>query len=71
MQVFDIGAALRDQVPLNVINKELANRKNFDYDAAFRDLTQFRKNELLQAAFLSQTFLTKIWLLQTKYCSKS
>ena len=57
MQVFDIGAALRDQVPLNVINKELANRKNFDYDAAFRDLTQFRKNELLQGGLSEQNIL--------------
>ena len=57
MQVFNIGAALRDQVPLNVINKELATRKNFDYDAAFRDLTQFRKNELLQGGLSEQNIL--------------
>ena len=72
MQVFDIGAALRDQVPLNVINKELANRKNFDYDAAFRDLTQFRKNELLQGGLSEPNILDEdLALLQTKYCSKS
>jgi len=57
MQVFDLGAALRDQVPLGVINKELANRKNFDYDAAFSDVKQFRKNELLQGGLSEQNIV--------------
>lgn len=48
---FNLTQALQDQVPLSEINRELASQKGFDYDAAFTDIKEARRREVLKAGF--------------------
>jgi len=45
---FNLTQALQDQVPLSEINRELASQKGFDYDAAFADIKEARRGEIIK-----------------------
>jgi hypothetical protein len=45
---FNLTQALQDQVPLSEINRELASQKGFDYDAAFADIKEARRGEIMK-----------------------
>ncbi len=45
---FNLTQALQDQVPLSEINKELASQKRFNYDAAFADIKEMRRGEVIE-----------------------
>ena len=45
---FNLTQALQDQVPLSEINRELASQKGFDYDAAFADIKEARRGEVMK-----------------------
>ena len=48
---FNLTQALQDQVPLSEINRELAAQKGFDYDAAFADIKEARRGEIIKGGF--------------------
>lgn len=48
---FNLTQAIRDQVPLSEINRELASQKGFDYDAAFADIKEARRGEIVKGGF--------------------
>tara|TARA_B100001059_G_scaffold236295_1_gene286032 strand:- start:3411 stop:7385 length:3975 start_codon:yes stop_codon:yes gene_type:complete len=48
---FNLTQALQDQVPLSEINRELAAQKGFDYDAAFADIKEARRGEIVKGGF--------------------
>jgi len=70
---FNLTQALQDQVPLSEINRELASQKGFDYDAAFADIKEARRGEIIKGGlspeniseeeldlFANETILTEL-----------
>lgn len=70
---FNLTQALQDQIPLSEINRELASQKGFDYDAAFADIKEARRGEIMKGGlspeniseeeldlFANETILTEL-----------
>ena len=64
---FNLTQAIRDQVPLSEINRELASQKGFDYDAAFADIKEARRGEIVKGGFSPENISdSELDLLLTK-----